>query len=107
MGASLWPDGKHSADWYSIAGLMREWERENAASLRFTLCAAGTDKAPDLSLRLDALPMGAENTAVAPLASVSCRCSKERAAHLMGVCIFLVYQMDFVFEQHGVGEAGK
>lgn len=97
MGASKWPDGKTSQDWYSVAGLMMEMERSMGVSIRIEMFSDVQKGNVDLLVKAHALPLGAAHTAVAPLASVSCRCSAERAAHLMGVCTFLLYQLDFQF----------
>jgi len=99
MGESVWPDGRTSQDWYSVAGLMMEMERALGCSLRLEMYSDVKKGRPELVVYLRAFPMGSAYTAVEPLASVSCRCSALGLATLQGVITFLLYQMDFQFEQ--------
>lgn len=95
MGASQWPDGKTSMDWYSLAGMMLDFEESTASSFRFTITMEAKKHRPDLLLTCEAVPLGAACTAVAPLVSEKIRASSGGMGTLMGLLTYLLYQVDF------------
>lgn len=98
-GESLWPDGMTTCDWVEIAGLMAEFERENRVSLEITLTQCGSASAPDLCARVKAT--SEKGVGVEPVCwgSAQYRARRERFRSLKGLCIYLLYQMDFLLEQ--------
>lgn len=108
MAGSVWPDGKTSMDWYSVAGLMRDFEEQTACSFRFTISLEVKQRRPDLLITCEAVPLGAASTAVAPLALRRILASSAGLGSLMGLLTFLLYQVDFELEDvHGEDEVKK
>lgn len=94
-GNSQWPDGKPSMDWYSVAGLMKDFEGSTACSFRFTISMVPTKARPDLLVTCEAVPLGAASTGVAPLVSEKILASSAGMGTLMGLLTYLLYQVDF------------
>jgi len=104
MAGEKWPDGRTSQDWYSIAGLMIEFERETDCSLHLEMVPTVVGGVPDLLITLRAAQLNAGNTAVAPSAFVKVSCLKSRVRTLQGAITYLLYAMDFKLEQSGEEE---
>jgi len=95
MGQSVWPDGMINSDWYEVAGLMREYERQNDVRIELTLSATGTDERPDLVGFITAHTRRDVDAVPVLLASARLKCSQERFRGLKGLCFYLLYQVDF------------
>lgn len=96
-GESVWPDGKTSADWYDVAGLMMEMEQINRVKFTVTLSSEGNAKSPDLLLLVSAT--NTDNAAAEPVfwALSPLRFSGLRMASLKAAFLYALYQMDFLF----------
>lgn len=95
MGSSKWPDGKTSSDWYSVAGLMMEMQREDCAHILIEIAPTVSNGQPDLLLRATGVPMEDSSAAPARSVSTSLTCSRSRHTSLEGALIGLLYQLDF------------
>jgi len=95
MGASKWPDGKTTSDWYEVAGLMKEMEALGGYAITLTIQSGGSAEKPDLSLEATAVPMPGLSAEHAPSVSTKCRASQEQYVSLKGLLTFLLYQLDF------------
>lgn len=98
MGASRWPDGRTTQDWYSIAGLLMEMGENLGRPITLCIEAMGRPEKPDLRLTATAAYLGLDSAGPAHSVSTQCRASQTQCATLMGLCIFLLYQLDFEYE---------
>jgi hypothetical protein len=96
MGEVLWPDGRTTSDWYEVAGLMMEMQKEDSISISIEMAVTVHKGRPDLILRATAVQMGEESVGLVPWGSTSVQCSKSRHTTLKGALISLLYQVDFL-----------
>lgn len=101
MGQSVWPDGKTSVDWYSIAGLGLEFEEVLNCKLQLHISFVENQGKPDLLLTLTSVQKGAPAVGPAPSAYVQYHASATRAGSLRAAIFFLLYQMDFESGREG------
>ncbi len=95
MGAEKWPGGRHSLDWYEVAGLMKEMEDASETSITLSLQALSKGGTPDLLLTATAVSLNPDVPEAKRLVSVKCRASSLRLVSLRALSIFLLYQLDF------------
>lgn len=104
MGDARWPDGKTSSDWYSVAGLLMEMQREDCASISIELTATVSNGRPDLCIKATGVPMEGNSAAPARLVSTSLTCSRSRHSTLESALIGVLYQLDFTLAVQTEGE---
>lgn len=95
MGASRWPGGKITSDWYESAGLMTEMQTMLGCAVTIGIRPVGVPEHPDLELTCTAVPMGQDGAEAAHSVSVKCRASSLHLATWKGLITFLLYQLDF------------
>lgn len=100
MGASLWPDGRTTSDWYEVAGLLMEMQRENLGSTCIEMTVTVSKGQPDLLIRATAVPEPDAPWVAAGSVSASVLCSRSNYTSLKGVLISLIYQLDFLAATH-------